>query len=145
LASDRSSTYVPGSSRSSPESQNKSRNVAVNLCSYFPPYELRPTNLTVQLHIDYMRPSVYPRVTTRRLRNLHPRSPLFAQSGTWIIGSRQMSSNTIPDEPSGSQPKYINLSLKGTALLNNPTWNKGSGFSRDEREQFGLRGRLPYA
>ena len=37
------------------------------------------------------------------------------------------------------------LALRGPALLNNPTWNKGSAFTRKEREEFGLRGRLPYA
>lgn len=39
----------------------------------------------------------------------------------------------------------IKLALRGPALLNNPTWNKGSAFTRKEREEFGLRGRLPYA
>jgi len=37
------------------------------------------------------------------------------------------------------------LSLKGAELLNNPTWNKGSAFTHEERREFGLRGRLPYA
>jgi malate dehydrogenase (oxaloacetate-decarboxylating) len=39
----------------------------------------------------------------------------------------------------------VKLSLKGPALLNNPTWNKGSAFTHEERKEFGLRGRLPYA
>ena len=39
----------------------------------------------------------------------------------------------------------VKLSLKGPELLNNPTWNKGSAFTHDERKEFGLRGRLPYA
>jgi hypothetical protein len=39
----------------------------------------------------------------------------------------------------------IKLSLRGPALLNNPTWNKGSAFTHEERKEFGLRGRLPYA
>jgi malate dehydrogenase (oxaloacetate-decarboxylating) len=39
----------------------------------------------------------------------------------------------------------IKLSLKGPALLNNPSWNKGSAFTHEERKEFGLRGRLPYA
>jgi malate dehydrogenase (oxaloacetate-decarboxylating) len=39
----------------------------------------------------------------------------------------------------------IALGLKGAALLNNPTWNKGSAFTHEERKEFGLRGRLPYA
>lgn len=41
--------------------------------------------------------------------------------------------------------RSVSLSLRGPALLNNPTWNKGSAFTRKEREDFGLRGRLPYA
>jgi hypothetical protein len=39
----------------------------------------------------------------------------------------------------------VKLSLKGPGLLNNPTWNKGSAFTHEERKEFGLRGRLPYA
>lgn len=41
--------------------------------------------------------------------------------------------------------RTIDLALRGPALLNNPTWNKGSAFTHREREEFGLRGRLPYA
>jgi hypothetical protein len=48
------------------------------------------------------------------------------------------SSPRMPGEP-------VKLSLKGPALLNNPTWNKGSAFTHEERKEFGLRGRLPYA
>lgn len=44
-----------------------------------------------------------------------------------------------------SEPQPTKLALRGPALLNNPTWNKGSAFTRQEREVFGLRGRLPYA
>jgi hypothetical protein len=48
------------------------------------------------------------------------------------------SSPRMPGEP-------VKLALKGPALLNNPTWNKGSAFTHEERKEFGLRGRLPYA
>ncbi|RXK40536.1 malate dehydrogenase (oxaloacetate-decarboxylating) [Tremella mesenterica] len=41
--------------------------------------------------------------------------------------------------------KTIKVALRGPALLNNPRFNKGSAFTRKERDDFGLRGRLPYA
>lgn len=41
--------------------------------------------------------------------------------------------------------KAIKVALRGAALLNNPRLNKGSAFTRRERDEFGLRGRLPYA
>ncbi|WVQ74266.1 hypothetical protein IAR50_003863 [Cryptococcus sp. DSM 104548] len=37
------------------------------------------------------------------------------------------------------------VGLRGGAILNNPRFNKGTAFSRQERADFGLRGRLPYA
>ncbi|ODN94753.1 malate dehydrogenase (oxaloacetate-decarboxylating) [Cryptococcus wingfieldii CBS 7118] len=37
------------------------------------------------------------------------------------------------------------VALRGGAILNNPRFNKGTAFSRQERAEFGLRGRLPYA
>ncbi|ORY33414.1 hypothetical protein BCR39DRAFT_519910 [Naematelia encephala] len=46
---------------------------------------------------------------------------------------------------SAARPSCIKVGLKGPAILNNPRFNKGSGFSRKERDDFGLRGRLPYA
>ncbi|KAK8853220.1 hypothetical protein IAR55_003922 [Kwoniella newhampshirensis] len=39
----------------------------------------------------------------------------------------------------------LKVALKGPEILNNPRFNKGSAFSREERDEFGLRGRLPYA
>jgi hypothetical protein len=37
----------------------------------------------------------------------------------------------------------LDCSLKGTALLSNPYYNKGAGFPAEERKQFKLTGRLP--
>ena len=31
----------------------------------------------------------------------------------------------------------------GIHLLQNPVWNKGTGFSKEEREQLNIRGLLP--
>ncbi|WWC64558.1 uncharacterized protein I303_107169 [Kwoniella dejecticola CBS 10117] len=39
----------------------------------------------------------------------------------------------------------VKISLKGPELLNNPRFNKGTAFTRKERDQLGLRGRLPFA
>jgi len=58
-------------------------------------------------------------------------------------------SSTTHQYPTTAPPRMsgepVKLSLKGPALLNNPTWNKGSAFTHEERKEFGLRGRLPYA
>ncbi|KAF8273851.1 hypothetical protein EI94DRAFT_1769051 [Lactarius quietus] len=38
----------------------------------------------------------------------------------------------------------VRVALRGDAILNDPHWNKGTGFTKEERKQFGLGGRLPY-
>lgn len=38
----------------------------------------------------------------------------------------------------------VRVALRGNAILNDPHWNKGTGFTAKERQQFGLTGRLPY-
>lgn len=46
------------------------------------------------------------------------------------------------DEKTGAS--YIETSLSGKPLLTTPQLNKGTAFTRDEREAFGLLGKLPY-
>ncbi|GFZ48749.1 NAD-dependent malic enzyme [Saitozyma sp. JCM 24511] len=41
--------------------------------------------------------------------------------------------------------RQVRIALKGAAVLNDPRWNKGSAFTREERERLDLRGRLPFA
>ncbi|CAL1694896.1 unnamed protein product [Somion occarium] len=36
------------------------------------------------------------------------------------------------------------VALRGSALLTDPRWNKGTAFTNEERKVFGLTGRLPY-
>lgn len=38
----------------------------------------------------------------------------------------------------------LKIALRGEALLRSAVWNKGSAFTEREREEFGLRGRLPF-
>ncbi|WWC91722.1 uncharacterized protein L201_006669 [Kwoniella dendrophila CBS 6074] len=47
--------------------------------------------------------------------------------------------------PSSPDDNTVKVGLKGPTILNNPRFNKGSAFTRDERDQLGLRGRLPFA
>ncbi|WRT70204.1 uncharacterized protein IL334_007199 [Kwoniella shivajii] len=47
--------------------------------------------------------------------------------------------------PESTNPHQIKVSLRGKSILDNPRFNKGSAFTREERDHFGLRGRLPFA
>ena len=49
--------------------------------------------------------------------------------------------HTSVDETTGAQ--VVEVPLAGTALLDNPVFNKGSAFPEDERRAFGLQGLLP--
>ena len=39
----------------------------------------------------------------------------------------------------------IKIALRGNALMENPRFNKGSAFTREEREALQLGGKLPYS
>ncbi len=40
---------------------------------------------------------------------------------------------------------HLKVDLRGYALMHEPLYNKGSGFSKEERETFGLEGLMPGA
>jgi len=40
-------------------------------------------------------------------------------------------------------PRPLKTTQKGIDVLHDPLWNKGMGFSIDERDRLGLRGLLP--
>ncbi|THH08897.1 hypothetical protein EW145_g2408 [Phellinidium pouzarii] len=42
------------------------------------------------------------------------------------------------------QPKVYKIRLRGEALLSAQHWNKGTAFTAEERQHFGLTGRLPF-
>lgn len=46
-----------------------------------------------------------------------------------------------------SNPDYeaLRVPLRGSAVLNDPRYNKGTAFTQAERDEFGLRGLLPFA
>lgn len=53
---------------------------------------------------------------------------------------RSMSSTSA----SNMAANTVRVALRGDAILNDPHWNKGTGFTQNERKQFALTGRLPY-
>lgn len=58
----------------------------------------------------------------------------WASSGSFATSSPTMSQT----EP------VFRVALRGSALLTDPRWNKGTAFTNEERKVFGLTGRLPY-
>ncbi|ORX38939.1 putative malate dehydrogenase [Kockovaella imperatae] len=74
-----------------------------------------------------------------------PRKHFKIQRNACRIESRRFATGdqpVVPPEEKNLVP--IRTNLKGSALLNTPRLNKGSGFTREERAIFGLEGFLPY-
>ena len=46
---------------------------------------------------------------------------------------------------SRTMSQKIKIGLKGDAILNSPRFNKGTAFSQRERDELGIRGRLPFS
>jgi hypothetical protein len=66
----------------------------------------------------------------------------------WSLPLRTFSSASrisMSGTPQKQNIKQVRIALKGAAVLNDPRWNKGSAFTREERERLDLRGRLPFA
>ncbi|WVR07664.1 hypothetical protein IAU60_004706 [Kwoniella sp. DSM 27419] len=72
-------------------------------------------------------------------------SPTSKGSSAFPDVTSKLRSQMPTDEKTNSTGHKIKVGLKGAAILNSPRFNKGSAFTREERDQLGLRGRLPYA
>lgn len=47
------------------------------------------------------------------------------------------------EESMSTTPPLYRIAQRGSAILANPRWNKGTAFTLEERKAFGLTGRLP--
>lgn len=89
-----------------------------------------------------IRCMIPPQPTSALIRHFLPkirRATTTAQSSDLY---RKMSSNNAETKPSDA-PR-LKVSLRGESLMRSPVFNKGSAFTEREREEFGLRGRLPF-
>jgi hypothetical protein len=89
-----------------------------------------------------IRSAFAPGPTAARIRPLLPK---FRQANTTIKSPslyRKMSTHNA--ETKTSDTPRLKVSLRGEALMRSPVFNKGSAFTEREREEFGLRGRLPF-
>ncbi|WWD03664.1 hypothetical protein V865_001719 [Kwoniella europaea PYCC6329] len=85
-----------------------------------------------------------PRHSLTRLRQVC--RPTSLQIRPFTSSTSDLSPSSFPNMSSSTTEQgKLKVSLRGPAILNNPRFNKGSAFTREERDRLGLRGRLPFA
>ncbi|WWC94900.1 hypothetical protein V866_001751 [Kwoniella sp. B9012] len=85
-----------------------------------------------------------PRDSLTRLRQVC--RPTSLQIRPFTSSTSDLSPSSFPNmSTKTTEQGKLKVSLRGPAILNNPRFNKGSAFTREERDRLGLRGRLPFA
>lgn len=96
------------------------------------------------LHLVLFSGPFFSHLTRRKCKALISSDPVMARgriSSSAGATRRYLSTSSM----TGQSVKTVKIGLRGTALLNSPRFNKGTAFTKEERHDLGLQGRLPYA